>query len=158
MVTADYYYPDWGCWVNFFVIHRVEKLLEGDWTHNLRSLFSVRCLWLLSHGDPIRVHYLPKFFILFHRYFPIIFISMLNNSNAVAPHTNLHTQTYLQYPFKPFAIYQLPCTSPWLWSRYFLTQPEEICLTWHHIKKENCPFGGKFSRSGVRWSDSTQPE
>jgi len=36
MVTADYYYPDWGCLVDFFAIE-VEKLLAwaaGDWTHN----------------------------------------------------------------------------------------------------------------------------
>jgi len=26
--------------------------MGGDWTHNLRSLFSVRCLWPLRHGNP----------------------------------------------------------------------------------------------------------
>jgi len=41
------------CW--FLFQSRVEKLLAraaGDWTCNLRSYFSVRCLWPLSHGDP----------------------------------------------------------------------------------------------------------
>jgi len=42
MATADYYYPDWECLVDFFLESGVEKLLAwvaGDWTHNhnLRS-------------------------------------------------------------------------------------------------------------------------
>jgi len=55
MVTADYYYPDWVCLVDFLQ-SGIEKLLvwaAEDWTDNLRSLFSVRCLWPLSHGNPV---------------------------------------------------------------------------------------------------------
>jgi len=43
------------CALLIFLQSEVEKLLAwpaGDWTHNLRSLFSVRCLLPLSHGDP----------------------------------------------------------------------------------------------------------
>jgi len=42
--------PGW-----FFLQFGVGKLLvwaAGDWIHNLRSLYSVRCLWPLSHCDP----------------------------------------------------------------------------------------------------------
>jgi len=47
-------WPSVSCW--FFLQSRVEKLLAGDWTHNLRYLFSVSCLWPLSHGDPYFKH------------------------------------------------------------------------------------------------------
>jgi len=66
MVNADYYYPDWG-WPFIFQQSRVEKLLSlaRDWTHNLRSLFSVRCLWPLSHNDPILFEYMLLISIIF---------------------------------------------------------------------------------------------
>jgi len=44
-VTADDHDADWECHVDFFA-----KLLARDWSHNLRSYFSVRCLWPLSRG------------------------------------------------------------------------------------------------------------
>jgi len=55
MVTADYYYPEWGCLVDFFAIWGWEIVGIGSRGLNpqpFRSLFSVRCLWPLSHGDP----------------------------------------------------------------------------------------------------------
>jgi len=51
----------------FFWQLRVEKLLAwaaGDWTHNLKSLFSVRCLWPLSHGNPWGVYKLNVYSVL----------------------------------------------------------------------------------------------
>jgi len=40
-----------GAWLIFFAIWGV-AWVTGVWTHNLRSLFSVRCLWPFSHSDP----------------------------------------------------------------------------------------------------------
>jgi len=45
-----------SCW--FFLQSGVEKLQAwpaADWNHNLRSLFSVRCLRPLSHVDPLKM-------------------------------------------------------------------------------------------------------
>jgi len=38
MVTADYYYPNWGCNVDFFAIQGLEIAgMAGNWTDNLLS-------------------------------------------------------------------------------------------------------------------------
>jgi len=57
MVTADYYYA-----MMIFLQSWIEKLLAwaaGDWTHNLGSLLTVRCLWPFSHGNP-KIEFLGK--------------------------------------------------------------------------------------------------
>jgi len=42
MVNADYYYPEWGCLVDFFAIWGWKWLAwaAGDWTHNRLDLCS----------------------------------------------------------------------------------------------------------------------
>jgi len=53
MVTADNYYPDL---VDYFAIQcwKIAGIWPEVWTHDLRSWFSVRCLWPLTHGLPIK--------------------------------------------------------------------------------------------------------
>jgi len=54
----------------------VEKLLAwpaGDWTHDLRSWFSVMCLWPLSYSDPnvdIFILFILWWQHCFHNFFP----------------------------------------------------------------------------------------
>jgi len=63
MDTADYYYPDWGCLVDIFCYPRLKNChhgLLGIEPTTLRSLFSVRCLRPLSHGNPVSLNLLDQ--------------------------------------------------------------------------------------------------
>jgi len=57
MITADYYYPDWECLVDFFGNPGLKNCWHG-WpgikpTTLDHSSHAVRCLWPLGHGIPL---------------------------------------------------------------------------------------------------------
>jgi len=94
MVTADYYYTDWECLIEFFAIPGWKiACMTGGWTYNLRLYLSVRCLWPLIHGKP--------YVWLFHPLSKIYTFTKAQNANyikMIVKCPECHQRGWTKYP------------------------------------------------------------